>query len=181
MPVKGKMPSVLTVDFSNVGDRTEGGRAAHVPPGDYLAQVLGVELRSKKDDETSKYLSWKLGIIKPEKFKGAGVIYFVTSLKEEALWNLRNFLEDCGIKVPKSAIKLPLADIIAKKPTLGVTLDDDEYNGKVKSKVQATFKKADYEDTGEATTEDEDEEEATSDATAEDEEEDLDEIGIDDL
>lgn len=177
-----KVPSKLTVDFSSVEDRREGGgRSAHVPPGDYLAQVLGVELRSKKDDEGSKYLSWKLGIVKPEKYKSAGLIYFVTSLKPEALWNLRNFLEDLGIKVPKSSVNLPLADIVSKKPILGVTLDDDTYNEKTKSKVQATFKKADYEATTEEESDEEEEETTSTEAAATEDDEELEELEMDDL
>jgi hypothetical protein len=100
----GKVPSKLSVDFSNVGDRSEGGAAAHVPEGDYLLQVVGCELRKKKDDESSKYLSWKLGIAKPEKYKGKGAIYHITTLKEEGLWSLRNFLE-------RYACRLELSDL----------------------------------------------------------------------
>lgn len=163
-------PSKLTVDFSNVEDRREGGKAAHVPEGDYLLKVVGAELKSKKDDETSKYLSWRLVIAKPERYKNAGSIYHTTSLKPESLWSLRNFIEDMGITVPKKAIALPIAEIVKAGKLIGATLEDDEYNGKVKSKIAATFKKEQYEEAP-ASADDEDD---TSDDSDEDTTEELD-------
>jgi hypothetical protein len=168
-------PTKLTVDFSNVEDRREGGKSAHVPEGDYLLKIGGVELKTKKDDETSKYLSWRFTIAAPEKYKNAGSIYYVTSLKPESLWSLRNLLDDMGITVPKKAVGLPLAEIAKSGRLIGATLEDDEYNGKVKSKIAATFKKDQYEATSTPTaTEDEEE----SSETEEDETEELD---IDDI
>lgn len=181
-----QMPAKLSVDFSNVSDRKEGGgKAAHVPEGDYLLQVLGCELRKKKEDE-SKYLSWRLGIVKPSKYAHAGVVYFVTSLKEEALWNLRNFLEDLGYSIPKKAVDVPIAKIVEGKKLIGATLQDDEYNEKVKSKVAATFKASAYEETAEApaATEADDEEETAAAATtssSDDDDEELEEIDVDDI
>lgn len=145
-------PSKLTVDFSQVEDRREGGKAAHVPEGDYLLKVAGIELKSKKDDETSKYLSWRFTIAAPEKYKNAGSIYHSTSLKPESLWSLRNLLEDLGLTVPKKSVGLPLAEIAKSGKIVGATLEDDEYQGKVKSKIAATFKKEVYD--AQPTTED---------------------------
>lgn len=183
---KSTTPAVLTLDFSNVGERTEGGRAAHVPEGDYLFKPTKVELRSKKDDESSKYLSWVMAIQAPEKYKGR-VIYFITSLKAESLWNLRNLLEDMGIKVPQSTLKLPLQQIIAKGPIFGGTVEDDEYEGKVKSKIVATFKRAQYEEVGSDESDDEldgtggSTEVDTVDEVEADGDEDLEELELDDL
>ena len=182
---KAQTPASLTVDFTNVADRREGGgKAAHVPPGDYLLQVVGCEKRPTKDDPGGPgYLSWKTAIVSPEKHAKAGYVYFVTSLKEEALWNLRNFIEDLGIKVPKSSVKIPIQTIVQKKLIFGATLDDDTYNDKTKSKVQATFNKKEYE----ATDEEEEEEggSAEVDETEDEEEvsddEDLEELDVDDL
>lgn len=168
-------PSKLTVDFSNVEDRREGGKAAHVPEGDYLLKVGGIELKSKKDDESSKYLNWRFTIVAPEKYKNAGSVYFITSLKPESLWNLRNLLEDLGITVPKKAVGLPIAEIAKSGRIVGATLEDDEYNGKVKSKIAATFKKEVYEAT--ATSSDSDDEEETADS----DEEETEELDIEDI
>ncbi len=169
-------PTKLTVDFSGVGDRREGGKSAHVPEGDYLLKVAGVELKSKKDDETSKYLSWRFVIAKPEKYANAGSIWTNTTLKPDGLWSLRNLLDDMGINVPKSAVALPLQTIAKSGRLVGATLEDEEYNGKVKSVIAATFKKEQYESTG--STDDEDEEESD---TEDSEEETAEELDLDDI
>lgn len=179
MPTRPVLPAKLTVDFSNVEERREGGKAAHVPEGDYLLKIAGCELKSKKDDPTSKYLNWRLTIHAPEKLRSAGSVWHVTSLKPEALWNLRNFLEDLGIKVPKGAAELPIKSIVDKGLIIGATLADDEYENKVKSKIVATFKKEDYQATGDEEA-DEDEEETSTD-TSDDDDDDVEEIDVDDL
>jgi hypothetical protein len=203
MPAPAQTPTSISVNFSNVEDRREGGKAFHGPEGDYLLKVVGCVKKAKKDDENSFYLSWKLEPNTPSQYKGKGFVYHNTSLKEEALWSLRNFLEDMGIKVPKSTVKIPVAEIIKKGMIIGATLGDDEYNGKVKSQIVATFKKSEYEGTTEADeAEEDDEEEETAEvapkkvkassngtakavavaATTDDEDdEDLEELDVDDL
>lgn len=168
-----KLPSKLTVDFSDVEDRREGGKAAHVPTGDYLLKVVGCELKTK-EGATSKYLNWRLTIHAPDKYKNAGSIWHVTSLKPEALWNLRNFLEDLGVKVPKSQVEVPIAAIVQKGLIIGATLDDDEYEGKTKSKIQATFKKDAFQVT-------EENKETTEETDSDTEDENLEELDLDDL
>jgi len=173
MPAPARIPAKITVDFSNVEDRRE---AIRVPEGDYLFQVTNCELRGKKDDPSSKYLNWSLTIVEPTKFKGKGPLYMVTSLKPEALWKLRNFLVDMGVNVPKTSVDIPIAQIVSKKPMVGGTVGDDEYENKVRSKIGATFSKADWTamSTGETTATEDEEEAETAD-------EDLEELDVDDL
>lgn len=183
---KPEVPANLTVDFSNVEERREGGgRAANVPDGDYLLKITGVQRKSKKEDSSSFYLNWQTSIVAPAKYAKAGNVYHITSLKEENLWNLRNFLEDLGLKVPKSALKIPLQAIVSKGLIIGATLEGEEYNGKVKSKIVATFKKSEYEATGDEDDADEeetdDEEVETAQPAATEDEEDLEELELDDL
>ena len=179
----GKAISNLSVDFSQVEDRREGGKAAHVPEGDYLLRVDGCEKRQNKAKD-GEYLAWKMGIAKPEKYKTKGFIYHNTSLKPEALWNLRNFLEDLGLKIEKKTLNIPIAKIVANHMLIGATLQDGEpYNDKVKSEIAATFHKSKFEDTGEEEEEETDDEETTeSDTTdASDDDDSLDELDVDDL
>lgn len=141
MPM-GKPPAKLTVDFSGVEVR-QG--SVHLPEGDYLMEVVNCEMLSKKDDESRKYLNWALRVVLPETYKGK-TVYYRTSLVRESLWNLRKFLVDLlgEDKVPQKAVDIPLAAIVAKKPQVGVTLQDDEYNNKIKSEVAVTFSKSEY-------------------------------------
>lgn len=132
-------PASISADFTKVEDRKGGG--VHVPPGDYILEIKDYEIKAKKDDASRTYINWQLAIISPEAHVGTGTIYHVTSLVPESLWNLRNFLEDMGVKVPKKMVDIPLAKLIGKQ--IGATLEDDEYNGKIKSKIAATFNKND--------------------------------------
>jgi hypothetical protein len=186
MPQQGTKPASITVDFTGVERGSGGQKGAHVPEGDYIVKVMDYSHRYKKEDGVEQkdrpYLNWKLQIVSPEEFKGK-TIYFTTSLVPESLWNLRGMLEDVGLKVPNSAVAIPLPKLIGKE--LGVTLADGEpYNGSIKSEVKATFNKNDL---GTATSEvdtDEDEIESPAEAVAAattDDEEEIEELDLDEL
>jgi len=129
MAKKGKKGSVLTVDFSNVKD----GGFARVKPGEYAVKVLKVEY--KVSDNDKPYLFWELEIISGG--SEGKKIGHITSLQEQALFNLRNVLLACKINVPKSALKLDLKKLIGL--VFGVVIDDGEYKGKVRSEVVDVF------------------------------------------
>jgi hypothetical protein len=171
-----KTPKSLSVDFTGI-ERGGGGTNPHLPEGDYLARVTDCKLRTKKDDPSRKHLAWNLTILEGNK-KGIGKsIIHRTGLTQESLWSLRGFLMDLlgEDKVPQSAVDIPIATIVSKKPRIGITLEDDDYNGKDTSKVSATFPKADWADLKAAAEsdddEDEEEDEDEEDETEEEEEE----------
>jgi hypothetical protein len=170
-----KLPAKLTVDFTGV-EIGGGLRADRVPEGDYLLQVTGCQMLAKQSDSSRRYLLWTLKVVEPKSLAGKKLIYR-TSLVREALWNLRTFLaamlgED---KVPQRALELPLPKIVAMKPIIGATVQDDEYEGKVRSEISAVFPKADYQASGEneETTTEEETEEADDDVSEIDLDEDL--------
>jgi hypothetical protein len=175
MPM-GRPPAKLTVDFSGIEVR-QG--SVHLPEGDYLVEVANCEMLAKKDDESRKYLNWALRVVLPEAYRGK-TVYYRTSLVKESLWNLRKFLVDLlgEDKVPQKAVDIPLAAIVARKPQVGVTLQDDEYNGKIKSEVAVTFSKSEYQSDQKTLGAD-----AVDDSNGQSEEtdEDTDEIDLDDL
>lgn len=125
-----KQKGVLAVDFSNV---SEGGGAARVPAGDYAVKVKKVESKISSNDKP--YLNWELeginGALKGKK------IYHTTSLQEQALFNLRNTLMACKVNVPKSKMQIDLKKLVGL--VMGITVDDDEYKGKIKSAVVDVF------------------------------------------
>ena len=123
-PTRNK-PASISLDFSNVGERRQGRPAAHVPAGDYILQIKDYEIRTKKDDESKRHISWTCEISKPSQYAGK-TIYYISSLVPENLWNLRNLLEDIGVKVPKKMVDVPLGKLVGK--AFGATLDDDDYN-----------------------------------------------------
>ena len=182
MPQQAKnRPATISVDFSNVGERRQGKPAAHVPAGDYLLEIKDYEIRSKQDDESRKRISWETAIVSPSGFAGK-TIYHNTSLVPESLWALRNLLEDCGVKVPKKMVDLPLGKMIGKR--FGATLEDDDYNPeKIKSKVAATFPASEFAETAPTEEAEDDADEATAAVTtsSDDDDDDMEELDMDDI
>jgi Protein of unknown function (DUF669) len=162
------------VDFGGVDPeiRKGGGRAAHLPEGDYLVKVLSGELRTSEKKGT-KYFTWRLGVTQPEKYKGK-VLYLTTSLKPEALWNLRNFIHAAtGKNVAGKVVNVDPEALVGK--VVCVTAEDDEYEGKMKSVPQDVRSKEEYT----ASEDDDDEEEVEETEEDDEEEEDLEEVDLD--
>jgi len=122
--------SAKTIDFSNVRDAS-GVNPMRIPSGDYLATVTKVEDAEAKDG-TFQYLF----IIKVKRFSQSAYPYYC-KLQENQLWKLRNLFVAAGIAIPKGKVKLTPGKIVGR--SIGVTIEDDEYEGKKKSVVQAVF------------------------------------------
>lgn len=179
--ISGTKPKKLTVDFTGV---EAGGGRVRVPEGDYLFKIADYELRHKKDDESSRYIQWSLEILKGPGGTGKRIRY-ITSLKPEALFNLRNMLTDAGFKVPSKSVDVPLEKVIGRQ--IAGTVIDDEYEGKIKSVVDNLFPAADFESlsgkAGEDNGDEDEDEESTDESTVaeaatSDDEEDDDELEL---
>lgn len=119
------------LDFSNVKDRGNFN-PQNVEAGDYLAKIVKVEdAESKKDGEFQYVFTVKLS-----KFSQYSYPYYC-KLTENQLWKLRNLLVAGGLNVPKSRTKVDPNRVVGK--TIGVTMEDDEYDGKMKSVIAAVF------------------------------------------
>lgn len=164
--------SARAIDFSNVKDG--GGRfnKRRVQAGDYLAKITKVEDAESKKDETFQYLF----TVKLEKYSQYAYPYYC-KLQENQLWKLRNLLIAAGINVPKKRVKLDPNKVVGK--LIGVTMEDDEYEGKAQSSVASVFPASELsgaEEPGDDEVEDEDEEEETEEEVEDsDEDEDEDE------
>lgn len=147
--------SKKALDFSDVKD----GSIFSTPPleeGDYLAKIIQVEDRPAKDDEDM----WVFAIQLQD--RKSAVYPFYCKLVENQLWKLRNLLIAAGKSVPKKRVAVDPNSIVGK--TIGVTLEDDEYEGRLKSSIAAVFPASeladdDDEDTAEELELDEDDEE----------------------
>ena len=176
-----RKPRVLQVDFTGVEGR-KGAR--RVPEGDYLFKIkdYGVGGEAEKQWVRVEYT-----IVKGPT---TGDFSDMFSLSKKALWRLRLFLEAVGFKKLQSSInKIPM-DKLPGKLVAG-TVGDDEYEGKIRSKVSDYFSATDYENLGTAdadddeSDEDEDEESTTdtdlTDSDDEDEDDELEVVDDDDL
>jgi hypothetical protein len=169
---KGK--SKITVDFGGVDKeiRKHTERASLVPDGDYLVKLVSGTVK-ESERSGSKFINWRAQIVKPAKYKGKAQ-YGMTSLKPDALWNLRNLIHAAtGKNVAGKAVNFDFESVYGK--VVGAVVEQEEYNGKMRSRINTWFPKEEYEDKDEEEDEDEEYEEE------EDEDEDLEDVEVEDL
>lgn len=130
--------SAKAIDFSGVKDRGNFN-PKHVAEGDYAARIVKVEDGKAKSDDGFQYIF----TIKLEKYSQYSYPYYC-KLTENQLWKIRNLLIAAGINVPKKRMKIDPNKAIGK--LVGVTMEDDEYEGKMKSVISAIFPAAELAD-----------------------------------
>lgn len=166
---ENKRPKNLQTDFSGVEGRK---RRRRIKEGDYLFKVSDYEVgkSGKKDDDGKKkrFIVFEFEILKGP---STGTFSDLFGLAKNQLWRYRNFLEAVGVKVSAGVTDVRL-DKIPGKQVAG-TVEDDEYNGKIKSQVSDYFAASEYEEL------DADEEDEDEDSDDEDEDEDEDEEDTD--
>lgn len=151
-----KRVAARTLDFTNVKE-SSGINPKHKEEGEYLAKVTEVRDDPAKDGEAM--WTW---IIKPVDDASAAYPYYV-KLVDNQLWKLRNLFIAAGLPLPKKAVKIDPNKVVGR--TIGIVLEDDEYEGKMKSVISACLPKeelSDYEgaDDVDDVEDDEEEEEA---------------------
>ena len=125
------MVTKKAIDFSNVKDQGNFN-PKQVPAGDYLAKIVKVEDGQSKGDKGFQYVF----TIKLTKFAAYSYPYYC-KLQENQLWKLRNLFISAGINVPKKRITVDPSKLLGKM--IGVTMGDDEYEGKMKSVIDSVF------------------------------------------
>jgi hypothetical protein len=123
--------SSKAVDFSGVKERGNFN-PKQVSEGDYAAKIVKVEDGESSKDKEFQYIF----TIKLEKFSQNSYPYYC-KLQENQLWKLRNIAVAAGLNVPKRRVKFDPNKVVGK--SIGVTMEDDEYEGKMKSVVGAVF------------------------------------------
>lgn len=124
------MASARTVDFTSVKDGGQFNRN-RIPAGDYIATITKVDDAEAKDGTFQYLFSIKIDKV-PSR-----VIPYYCKLQENQLWKLRNLLIAAGKTVPKKKLKLDPSTIVGKK--IGVTVEDDEYEGREQSQISGVF------------------------------------------
>jgi hypothetical protein len=143
----------IKIDFTGV---ESGGGFVHIPEGDYGFKVTKVK-QKVGEDSGKPYLLFSLKAIKGNKKGLNKTIPHNCSLKQAALWNLRNLLEAAGKQVPSKAIVIDITKLVGLE--VGATVVDDEYDGKKKSVVAAFFPLSELVEAGDEETEETGEEE----------------------
>lgn len=152
------MVSAKNIDFSNVKDG--GGRfnRNRLPAGDYLAKISKVEDAEAKDGVFQFLFSIQIAK------HPSRILPYYCKLQENQLWKLRNLLIAAGMTVPKRKLKLDPSKVVGK--SIGVTLEDDEYDGKEQSSIAAVFPAAELIDGASVEDDDDDDEGGADDEEA---------------
>lgn len=167
------MPKARALDFTDVKDGGGRFRKTHYPAGDYKAKILKVEDAKKKSDNSPM---WLVSIAVK-----AGIYPYYLTFESNTLWKIRNLFIAAGLPVPKKRVKVDPQKLVGK--VIGVTLDEEEYEGKMQGVIASTFPSSELEGGGDdddveednssdEDEEDEDEEEEKSDDSDDEEEED---------
>lgn len=162
-------PDSVVVDFSDTetrGGRKGTGGRKHYPEGDYKVKVKAAKFGHSGEKESPRLEVTY--VFSEGKHKGKDVrddLY----LTPKALWRLRQTLEALGVKVPDKKAKVNPANLIGKGAA--VTLEDEEYDGKIYSRVTDTYTLEDWADTAADIDEDEEDDEEDDDEGDDEEEE----------
>jgi len=129
MAEKATVATAAGLDFTNVKDGGGSFNKKRQPEGDYRARVLKVVDAPSKKDGVAQWL-FTIQV-------GTGTYPYYCKHEENQLWKVRNLLIAAGIAVPKKRVKVDPNRIVGKD--IAVTLEDDEYEGKMQSNISATF------------------------------------------
>ena len=131
---KAATASAEALDFTNVKDSGGQWTKTRFPEADYKARVTAVQTVTPKNDPNAKMWVFTIEV----KYKGKSGSYpFYCKLVETQLWKLRGLFGAAGITIPQKRVKVDPNKIVGQY--IGVTLQDDEYNGRLQSVVQYTL------------------------------------------
>lgn len=162
------------VDWTNVKD---GGKfqPRRVPEGDYRMKIVGVDDHLKDGQKVSE--QWVFTLQIPGK-RGTYPLY-CNHVDAKQAWKIRNLCLAAGMQAPKKRVKLDPNKLVGKE--IGAALEDDEYDGKIKSVIVATFPASELESdqpAGSGKVTDDDEED---DVDSSDDDEDLDDVDLEEV
>jgi hypothetical protein len=133
------------LDFTNVKERGEFSKL-HMPEGDYAAKITKVveDTVQKQDSQNHGEPQWTFTMQLAE---NARATYpYRCTLVENQLWKVRNLLLAAGKTVPKKRVNVDPNNLVGL--SVGVTLADDEYEGRMRSDIDAVFPVSELADEG---------------------------------
>lgn len=133
----------ISVDFSDVKE-SSGINPKHQDEGDYGMRIVRAEIGKTKGKDGKAPEPMALILFQDVNMRSAVYPYYCT-FASNMLWKIRNTFIAAGVPVPKGKGTIDVAKLVGKE--VGVTLEDDEYDGKMKSVISAVFHKDELEPT----------------------------------
>lgn len=170
------MPATAKViDMTNVKD-AGNFNPQRVPAGDYKVLVKDVSDHKKEGEKTSVQWVFTLALADRPRITYP---YYVNHTDAKFAWKVRNMCIAAGLAVPKKRVKVDPNKLVGK--TIGVALDDDEYEGKKKSVVVATFPAADVVSSGKPVSDSSDDEDLDDVDAGDVDDADLDDVDLEEV
>lgn len=126
------MAKKIRLDFSKTEDRTSWN-SKHMPAGLHEAEVATVEETKAKDG--TAMLIYGFRPTNP-KYKTRNFPYYC-KLQANQLWKLRDLFIAAGQSVPKKAVTLDPNKIVGK--IVAIEIEDDTYDGKIRSVMEGVY------------------------------------------
>ena len=144
------MAKKIKIDFSKT-EESSSWNTKQIPEGLHAAKVASVQETEAKDGTDMLLFGFKL---KEPKYKTRNFPFYC-KLQQNQLWKLRDLLVAAGETVPKRALNIDPNKIVGRD--IVIEVEDDTYNGNVRSTVVGTYASSILDDESPAEGEDEDE------------------------
>lgn len=115
------------VDFTNVKDAGQF-RPRHRKSGDYVAKIVAVD----DHESNAGNVGWVFTVQIDGDSRSTYPVYCGSD--EKQAWKVRKLFIACGREVPKKLVIVDPNKLLNSK--LGVFLDDDEYEGRMRSRIE---------------------------------------------
>lgn len=129
--------SAKIIDFSNVKDRGNFN-PKNIEPGDYIGTITKVDQTQAKDGEDMWVFTFELDGVPRATYP------HYCKLVDTQFWKIKALFEAAGISVGKRKAKVDPNRLVGK--SVGVGIEDDEYEGRVKSTIVDVFPEEDVHD-----------------------------------
>jgi hypothetical protein len=118
------------VDMTNVKD-AGNFNTKHKTEGDYKAIISKVEDGESKSGNAQWIFTIELVSDRRATYP------FYCGFDDKQAWKIRNLCIASGMAVPKKKVMVDPNKLVGKE--IGISLEDDEYEGKMRSRISATF------------------------------------------
>lgn len=148
--------SRIKVDFTNVKEPSQYN-PKHIEPGEYVGKIKEIVDGKSKADGISM---WVVSVVLND-VPGAVYPYYIkldfSGENGGQAWKVRQLLAAAGFKIPKGVMAIDTAKLVGK--AVGAVIEEDEYQGKLKSVIQRLIPVAEVMGPQESAEDEEEEEE----------------------